>query len=241
MTDGNGKSPVKITGDLFRDAIVRILRINGPLSKEDLFKTFRRLYYHLNNTDSIDNFRVRLRRIKDYVQWDDNSKTYVVTDNNITKKEDKTEYKKITLLPKAVNAFHHYDVLDEDCGCPLCIDWRAWRDASNKLAEAVIEHDRNCTCVQCNAFHKARFSFLATENRRNVWTEISYHVTYSDDFIHHKTTIMTRLKNMLDDTSVTNNWWAICGAYYPLAWWFRKLTKGIPGFGPEMWTEQKRK
>lgn len=132
-----------------------------------------------------------------------------------------------TIARRMVEPLDHYSVLAEDCSCNMCEDWRDKRDLLNKATAKVLQHSKgygvSCDCADCKAMWKARTAFMAVENKRNLVSEIAYHVEHNREFNRHGQMIMDRLRGELDDPKRTMNWWADSGGKYPLGFWFRKV------------------
>lgn len=105
-----------------------------------------------------------------------------------------------------------YVELDKHCHCPICESWRTAFARYNELLAKVWDHAKplgKCKCEDCKVAMKARTPYLAALNRRDLYSEGSWHAS----------TNMLKGERFMDwlHTEITgekhgDGWWA---AYAP--------------------------
>jgi hypothetical protein len=108
---------------------------------------------------------------------------------------------------------YNYQVLDKDCSCRVCEDWR------NKKAVVEKRGDLYTRVTRTDALD-ARLSYFAAATRRDLYCESSYHATrnwWGPYFM-----------NWLDGVTIEvdktdRNWWNRVASRLPLLWWFRQF------------------
>jgi hypothetical protein len=121
----------------------------------------------------------------------------------------------------------HSDEAIETCGCGLCHDWRVRRAEVERMAPFVEGHERGCQCGYCRVERQLRFGFLGSVNRRDLWTEMTYHTELNKDFRQNATTVLQRLRRELENPERTQAWWAIEGGRLPMGFWFRRVQPSV--------------
>lgn len=121
----------------------------------------------------------------------------------------------------------HWMVASGDCGCWICRNWMECRDEADRLAAAVPGHvvlgQGACACSGCAVARQARMAFLASENRRNLWCEVSWTVNDAVELKPLAQQVMDQLDVELRRPDRTDNWWAIIGGRNSVRYWIRKL------------------
>lgn len=68
----------------------------------------------------------------------------------------------------------NYDELDIDCKCRLCSDYFDAREVHQYLAAETVDHKWRCGCAMCKEKRKAYMTLLATANKRDLYSELSF-------------------------------------------------------------------
>lgn len=73
-----------------------------------------------------------------------------------------------------------YSLVDTNCECPVCVDWRTKFEAFKKIQPLVEGHDRGlggakCKCSRCCEMRRIRSLYLAALNRRDFYCEMAWH------------------------------------------------------------------
>lgn len=124
--------------------------------------------------------------------------------------------------------YHHrdhadYSLVDHNCGCGICIDWRETKGTYEAATARVVSHDRSCSCADCGAMRKLRTAYFAANNRRDLYCEISYLVTYSRDLKPYEDRAMKWLSNEIAAPGRSDGWWEGRAPYYSLGYWLNKF------------------
>ena len=124
----------------FEHAVRCVLERHGrPMDKHALFVAVQQQYPELTSATKTESFRRRIWKIRDVIRYDAVTGGYWFIDKPATWPPTWEPPEKPSQLPKVRGPFEHYGVLAEECGCPLCVEWRAWRDASAQLTAVVGE------------------------------------------------------------------------------------------------------
>jgi len=125
-----------------------------------------------------------------------------------------------------------YSETDTQCCCVICMEWRRHLLALQRLQAATLSHERSCHCADCRSKMKTRSSYLASLNRRDLYSESSWHAAHMEDSIGEK--FMGWLRGVLLDRGLrSDGWWEIRAPNLPLAQWqlmFRRAeAAGVSG------------
>jgi hypothetical protein len=123
----------------------------------------------------------------------------------------------------------HYLALDDNCTCHLCAQWRERRDAMNALFPPTDGHARSCSCSACGNFRQAHQAFLDTSNRRDLWSELSFHTAKNEFLRPYSAQIQEATEKLLTDPRVKPSWWAIRGGQFSLSYWFGRVQTAVTG------------
>ena len=116
----------------------------------------------------------------------------------------------------------------QDCGCTLCRDWHARRKDVESVLPLVEGHRwANCDCAFCTVARQLHFGFLSATNRRDLWTEMTYHVAVDKALRPRASEVLAVVKSELEDSQRTNNWWALEGGRMPMGFWFRRVERRL--------------
>lgn len=126
---------------------------------------------------------------------------------------------------KKFGPLEHYDyeTLDAQCVCIVCEDWRGTAKALEKAREVIADHPRSCLCCECKAMYSARSRYLAALNRRDLYSEASYHAT-RDPALGPRFMSWVGVQ-MIEPRPKSQNWWEIKAPALPLLAWFTTFEK----------------
>jgi len=118
---------------------------------------------------------------------------------------------------------HHYDypVLDVECTCAFCADWREKRTDFDKWKALTRSHKRSCFCWKCCRRRDAQTEYLASFNKRDVYCELSWYASK-----HEKTygpTLINWVEAALLNDTLGSGWWSTRAPYYPLYHFLHKF------------------
>jgi hypothetical protein len=127
--------------------------------------------------------------------------------------------------PQGSSLTRHYDytVLDEECQCSVCVDWRQKRDQYVILRDDVAGHNRSCMCGRCKKMRKQRTLYHAAMNRRDLFCEISFLVSAHPQ----GSRVMVWLQREIYDPQRRDGWWEGRAPYYPLGYWLRRFEAAV--------------
>lgn len=116
-----------------------------------------------------------------------------------------------------MNPLMHYDYtrLDIECCCPICVEWRQKRTEYESIRKFVHHHSRSCFCWKCCRFRELQIEYLAIQNKRDVYCEISWHSARWP----YGARLMGWLKNRLLESEETDGWWAKTSPVFSLGHW----------------------
>lgn len=112
-----------------------------------------------------------------------------------------------------------YPLLDQRCACSICIDWRDKKAIFDAALQIVISHQRTCKCAECKVMRRAGTAYHASNNRRDLYSEMSYLVG-GKKWGHHA---MRWLENEIKDPARTDGWWQGRAPYYSMASWLNRF------------------
>jgi hypothetical protein len=72
-----------------------------------------------------------------------------------------------------------YVVVDHDCICFICDEWRKRQAIMEEARVPVRTHRYNCLCKRCHRMRMAYRSYLAMVNARDFYCEMAWHAGYS--------------------------------------------------------------
>lgn len=122
--------------------------------------------------------------------------------------------------PRNFTPLNHFDygLLDKDCFCEVCEDWRTSLTAYNLTLTKVAEHSRDCECEECRLKFKYRSAYLSAMNRRDLYCEASFHAYHEPEL---GTTFMDFMKTqVVESDRMTRGWWEMRAPGLPLYRWF---------------------
>ena len=124
-----------------------------------------------------------------------------------------------TIIPmKAYSPLEHFDysLTDSACCCQVCVDWRVKLIALKDAHTHIESHKRDCSCADCSAYMKSRSAYLAALNRRDLYSECSWHALDMEEGAR----FMGWLTGILFDRKLkSDGWWESRGPHLPLSYW----------------------
>lgn len=138
---------------------------------------------------------------------------------------------------------NHYDyrILDIECRCQVCHDWRMKQQAFQKLVPPTAGHARNCACHDCWVKMRARSAYIAASNRRDLYSESSWHASQITDHncafdaalsaqgsgmgLHFMKWVQGQLRARGD------GWWVISAPYRAVSDWIDDFTAAAVASG----------
>lgn len=117
-----------------------------------------------------------------------------------------------------------YPILDVECGCAVCQEWRSQRDTFDELKRQTLSHDRSCRCWRCQKRRQHQQSFLAAAAKRELYSEMSYHAANHPSY---GPTLMNWVEKEISDNDETDGWWATLAQAYPLSYWFGRFQSSM--------------
>jgi hypothetical protein len=110
---------------------------------------------------------------------------------------------------------HEFPRVDIECTCNLCSDWREKRVEYETIRKFVYNHSKSCFCWKCCKCRELQLKYLAAQNKRDVYCELSWH------FSKHPAgpRFMGWLENELLTSEETDGWWSKTAPIYSLSHW----------------------
>lgn len=160
--------------------------------------------------------------------------------------------------PRTFGPLDHYDysALDEFCQCELCTEWRvrfsALIEAQKRVQDRVATCDlKDChidmkgKCEDCKAGIKLRTSYLASLNRRDLYSECSFHADSmalpgQSNIVGQA--FMNWITNVLNDREQRGDgWWIAKAPFFPMQYWLTMFRRSVSldsdNLDDEMFTE----
>lgn len=140
--------------------------------------------------------------------------------------------------PKVFAPLDHYDYgeLDALCECSLCQDWRIklkflkqYQDNLPKkdCPEKSCHPDLKGPCSDCRLGLRARMIYLAALNRRDLYSESSFHADAMDPPVLGEA-YMAWIKGVIDDRKTREDgWWTNKAPYLPMQWWLTMFKRSV--------------
>ena len=134
------------------------------------------------------------------------------------------------MLPRQFDAFNHHDytLLDSQCMCDVCENWRKAFAQLQVYAEPVKDHRIGCMCPQCVAFRRYRVTYLAVLNRRDLYCEASWHASKAEPELGWGPPFMKWVAGQVA-SGYNHAWWAVHAPGLSLMNWFQAFdTARVP-------------
>lgn len=112
-----------------------------------------------------------------------------------------------------------YSYTDADCCCEICTDWRQKLEVIQAALKTTDGHRRNCYCDNCKKMRKAKAAYLAALNRRDFYSEMSWHAG------HYTSGLAIEMMNWVHDqlSSKTDGWWYVASSRVMVGDWLDKF------------------
>lgn len=123
---------------------------------------------------------------------------------------------------------HDYGELDVYCCCDLCNDWRQKLQClqgfqvnlpKKDCVEESCHPDLKGPCAECRLALRQRMIYLAALNRRDLYSECSYHASRMDPEIVGESFMVYITKIVKDRKTRADGWWTNKAPYLPLQFW----------------------
>lgn len=115
------------------------------------------------------------------------------------------------------DGLHHfnYPVLNVECECHFCTDWRAKRTEFEKWKRLTAGHSRSCYCWRCCNRREANIGYSASSNKRDVYSELSWYASGNSMYGPY---LMKWIDEALKrEDSSRDGWWSTRSVCYPLS------------------------
>lgn len=127
----------------------------------------------------------------------------------------------------------NYDVMDVDCRCRLCDDYRQAKQTYEGTKRERSRHSRFCRCEHCIGHRDRLVDFLAASNRRETYSELSF-ILASGPVPHRQARECLRwFYGLATDADYnTRTWWALNSPQCTLSKWmelFEAATLAVSG------------
>lgn len=117
-----------------------------------------------------------------------------------------------------------YPVLDVECCCWICSEWRRQRDLFDDMKRLTLTHTRSCMCWRCRKRREHQNSFLAAASRRELYSEMSFHAAHNKSY---GPVLMNWISRELAESTETDGWWSTLAQAYSLSLWFSKFQGAV--------------
>lgn len=145
---------------------------------------------------------------------------------------------KVRSVQKRFEPLDHYDYgeLDLLCTCELCAEWRLrlslLQDVQKRIEQKICTNsscakDMKGRCDDCRVGIKLRTSYLASLNRRDLYSECSFHAFHMEPRIVGKA-FMAWVHNILADRGTrTDGWWVGKAPFLPIQYWLTMFRRSV--------------
>ena len=128
---------------------------------------------------------------------------------------------------------YNYPVLDVQCCCTLCTQWRRQRELFDEIKAVTFDHNRSCMCWRCRRRRQLQQGFLATSARRELYCELSWHAS------RHANTygpqLMSWAAEEIKNWPETDGWWATISQALALSYWLSRFQSSGVVSGSAAW------
>lgn len=114
-----------------------------------------------------------------------------------------------------------------DCACWICAEARVRLLAFQAADHARNTHERSCSCALCRSYMRARSSHLASNNRRDLYGECSWHASLMDSPDVGKRLMIWVEEILSDRDTYTDGWWEGRMPYFPVAFWLTLFKRDV--------------
>lgn len=144
----------------------------------------------------------------------------------------------VALKVKEFDLLEHGDYGETDlrCTCALCEDWRAKLAVLQKFQsylpretcpEYACHPDLKGPCADCRLGLKARMTYLAALNRRDLYSECSFHASMMESQMIGRS-FMQWVRDIIDDrANYPDGWWTNKAPHHPLQFWITMFKQSI--------------
>lgn len=132
----------------------------------------------------------------------------------------------------------HYDYaeIDEHCSCDLCSEWRVKLANLNNFKqdlpkkncrEKTCHPDLKGPCSDCRMALRARMVYLAALNRRDLYSECSYHASRMEPPIVGESFMDYISGIVMDRSARQDGWWTNKAPYLPIQFWITMFKRSL--------------
>lgn len=144
----------------------------------------------------------------------------------------------IALKTRQFDPLDHFDYGETDlqCSCTLCEDWRAKLSVlqgyqqmlpKKECLEVSCHPDLKGPCPDCRLAMKSRMIYLAALNRRDLYSECSFHGSMMENAAVGRT-FMRWIRNVIDDRKTyPDGWWTNKAPFLPLQFWITMFKQSV--------------
>jgi hypothetical protein len=144
----------------------------------------------------------------------------------------------VALALREFDPLDHYDYgeIDLQCSCGLCADWRKklsdLQRFQSYLPRKNCEHeschpDLKGPCSDCKLALRSRMTYLAALNRRDLYSECSFHASNMEPPIVGEA-FMRWVRAVVDDsTTRPDGWWTNKAPYLPMQFWITMFRQSV--------------
>lgn len=129
-----------------------------------------------------------------------------------------------------------YGELDIRCSCVLCEDWRAKLAVLQKFQaylprencrEFACHPDLKGPCQDCRQALKARQTYLAALNRRDLFSECSFHASMMESPMIGRA-FMRWIREVIDNRETyPDGWWTNKAPHHPMQFWITMFKQSV--------------
>jgi hypothetical protein len=134
---------------------------------------------------------------------------------------------------------HDYRVLDQDCICFICEDWRTKLAILQSWQAKTAGHKLGCPCDGCRQKMRARSGYLAALARRDLYSEGSWHAAVApheiidSPYIQQCSGVGAVFMDWLGGQvqRKTDGWWENAAPFIALSTWFENFALVVAASG----------
>lgn len=119
-----------------------------------------------------------------------------------------------------------YALLDIECTCNICTNWRDKRMAYEQMKRLVKTHSMSCFCWRCCKARELHTQCSAMQNKRDIYCEVSWHLSLSK--VPNGKNFMKNLEQELIKSEESVGWWAKIAPCMSIDHWLWVFSTGTP-------------
>lgn len=114
-----------------------------------------------------------------------------------------------------------YPVLDIECCCFLCTNWREQRGRFDFYKMLTLDHNRSCMCWRCQHRRILQQGFFAAASKRELYCEMSYHASLKAH--SYGMQLMSWTTSVIEQSREPNGWWSTISQALTLTYWLARF------------------